>query len=29
MVDNVAGVEKRLGIYELSQFTPKTLTEGR
>ncbi len=23
MVDKVAGVEKQLGIYELSQFTPK------
>ena len=24
MVDKVAGIEKQLGIYELSQFTPKT-----
>jgi len=24
MVDQVAGLEKGLGIYDLSQFTPKT-----
>jgi hypothetical protein len=23
VVDRVAGIEKKLGIYELSQFTPK------
>ena len=23
MVDRVAGVEKKLGIYDLTQFTPK------
>ena len=24
MVDKVAGIEKKLGIYDLAQFTPKT-----
>jgi hypothetical protein len=24
MVDKVAGLEKKLGIYELAQFTPRT-----
>jgi len=24
MVDTVAGIEKRLGIYDLGQFTPRT-----
>jgi hypothetical protein len=23
IVDEVAGIEKRLGVFELSQFTPK------
>jgi len=23
LVDNVANIEKKLGIYELAQFTPK------
>jgi hypothetical protein len=24
MVDKIAGIERKLGIYDLAQFTPKT-----